>query len=125
MKRDMDLVRKILLAMDAYEHGFAPHDLTIPGYDQDVIGHHVWLMAEGKLVTAATITATNSLSPIALPRTITWKGHDFLDAVRNESVWSKVKTQLKDHAISVPFALLQDLALKILAAHVGLQSPHQ
>jgi hypothetical protein len=125
MKRDMDLVRKILLAMDAYEHGFAPHDLTIPGYDQEVIGHHVWLMAEGQLLTASTMTVSNSESPIALPHTITWKGHDFLDAVRNDSIWSKVKIQLKDHAITVPFALLQDLALKILAAHVGLLPPHQ
>jgi hypothetical protein len=123
MKRDMDLVRKILLAMDAHEHGFAPAGFTIAGYDQDVIGHHVWLMEQGKLLTAATTTAYGGPSPTAVPLTITWAGHDFLDAVRNDSIWSKVKTQLKDHAITVPFALLQDLALKILAAHVGLP-PH-
>lgn len=121
MKRDMDLVRRILLALDAYEHGFAPQGFTIAGYDQEVIGHHVWLMAQGHLLEAAVTTAMGDQSPVAIPLTVTWTGHDFLDAVRNETVWSKVKTQLKDHAIALPFTLLQELALKTLAAHIGLK----
>jgi len=121
MKRNMELVRLILLAMDKHEHGFAPPDFTIAGYDQEVIGHHVWLMAQGDLITAVVTTAMGDPSPVAMPVTITWTGHDFLEAVRNDTVWSKVKTQLKDRGISLPFSLLQDLALKILAAHVGLK----
>jgi hypothetical protein len=124
MKRDMDLVRRILLAMDAYEHGYAPPGFTIAGYDQEVIGHHVWLMEQGKLITAVATTAMGDPSPVAIPLTITWAGHDFLEAVRNDSVWSRVKTELKDRGLSLPFTLLQDLALKILASHIGLP-PHQ
>lgn len=120
MKRDMDLIRRILLAMEAYEHGFVPATFTVEGYDQEVIGHHVWLMAQGHLITAAITTAHGDGSPVALPATITWAGHDFLAAVRNDTVWRKVKAVLKDRGLSLPFALLQDLALKILAAHVGL-----
>jgi hypothetical protein len=60
---------------------------------------------------------------VALPVTITWAGHDFLDAVRNDTVWAKVKTQLKDHSVTLPFVLLQALALKTLAAHMGLSTP--
>ena len=40
MKRDMELVRAILLVMWAHPHGFAPTDFTVAGYDQEVIGHH-------------------------------------------------------------------------------------
>lgn len=120
MKRDMELVRKILLAMAAHEHGFAPHPFTIAGYDQDVIGHHVWLMAQGELVTADASTAFGSPSPMATPMAITWKGHDFLAAVGNDTVWMKLKTDLKDRGLTVPFTVLQDLALKILASHLGL-----
>jgi hypothetical protein len=122
MHRDMDLVRQILLAMEAYEHGFAAARFTIAGYDQEIIGHHVWLMAQGQLITAAPVTAQGDLSPIALPEAITWAGHDFLDAVRDDQVWSTVKAVQRDKGLTLPFALLQDLALKILAAHVGL--PH-
>jgi hypothetical protein len=123
MKRDMDLVRQILLAMDAHTHGFAPAPFTIAGYDQDVIGHHIWLMEQGHLITAVATTGMSDPSPVAIPLTITWVGHDFLDTVRNDSVWTKVKIQLKDHAITVPFAVLQALALKILAAHLGVSQP--
>jgi|KBSMisStandDraft_5_1062788.scaffolds.fasta_scaffold52733_4 uncharacterized Zn-binding protein involved in type VI secretion len=120
MKRDMELVRKILLAMEADPHGFAADDFTIAGYGQEVIGHHVWLMEQGNLITASATTVQRDGSPVALPGTITWIGHDFLAVVRNDTVWAKVKVVLKDKGLSLPFTLLQELALKILAAHVGL-----
>lgn len=125
MKRDMELVRKILIALDAYEHGYAPPGFTIAGYDQEVIGHHVWLMQDGHLVTAVVTTNFGGTSPVAVPVAITWAGHDFLAAVQNDTVWSKVKAELKDRGVTLPFTLLQDLALKYLAAHVGLLPPHK
>lgn len=116
----MELVRAILLAMEASPHGFAPQPFTVAGYDQDVIEHHVWLMAQGQLVTAEETTAMGDTSPVAVPFSITWSGHDFLDTVRNDRVWLKVKAELKDRAISLPFALLQELAIKITKSYVGL-----
>jgi hypothetical protein len=32
MKRDMDLVREILVQIEEHEHGMAPRNLTIEGY---------------------------------------------------------------------------------------------
>lgn len=120
MKRDMDLVRAILLAMETHPHGFAPAGFTIKGYDDEVIGHHCWLMAQGHLITADEITTANDPSPHALPGAITWKGHEFLAVVRNDRVWRKVKTELKDRGLSLPFALVQELAIKIAGGLVGL-----
>ena len=88
MKRDMELVRAILLKMEAHPYGYAPGGFTIAGYDQDVIGHHAWLMQDGRLVTAEVTTSFGDKSPIATPVTITWEGHEFLDAVRNDWVLS-------------------------------------
>ena len=120
MKRDMELVRAILLAMEAHAAGFAPDTFTIRGYDQEVIQHHVWLMEQGGLVTASDVTVQGEAGPVALPGSITWAGHDFLDTVRNDNVWRKVKAELKDRGISLPFSLLQALAIKIAASLVGL-----
>ena len=120
MKRDMELVRKILFAMEASPAGFAPTPLIIDGYSEDVVGHHIYLMAQGDLVAADDVTAFQDDSPIALPVTITWHGHEFLDVVRNEKVWSKVKTELKDRGLTLPFSLLEQLAIKITAALAGL-----
>lgn len=120
MKRDLDLVRAILLAMEAHPSGFAPEPFTVRGYDQEVIGHHIWLMAQGHLVTATEVTASHDHSPIALPGAITWQGHEFLDAARNERVWRKLKAELKDRGVTLPFALIEDLVRKIAASLAGL-----
>jgi hypothetical protein len=120
MKRDLELVRAILLALEAADHGFAPHPFTVPGYDADTIGHHVWLMQQGGLLTASTVVAMHDASPIAIPESITWQGHEFLAAVRNDTVWRKVKADVKDKGLAVPFSVIQTLALKIIEKLAGL-----
>jgi uncharacterized protein DUF2513 len=121
MKRDLDLVRRILLALEASPHGFAPATFTVPGYDQETIGHHVWLMHQGGLLTAEEVTAQHDPSPIALPEAITWRGHEFLDTTRSDRVWRTLKAALKDKAISLPFSLIEALALKIAKQLAGLE----
>ena len=37
MKRDMDLVRKILMVCADHEHGYAPRGLVIEGYSEEGI----------------------------------------------------------------------------------------
>jgi hypothetical protein len=119
MKRNMDLVRQILLALEAHPSGSAPTPFTIAGEDQEVVGHHVYLMAQGELLTANTVTAFGD-SPIAIPGTITWKGHEFLDATRSETVWRHVRTVMKDKGLSLPFTLVQELAIQIAKKLAGL-----
>lgn len=121
MKRDIELVRRILLALEAHPHGFAPQPFTVVGYDQDTIDHHVWLMAQGGLLQASATTGLGARSPVALPESITWAGHEFLDVVRSDKVWRKLQTELKDRAITLPFSLLHDLALKIAKSLAGLE----
>ena len=120
MKRDLELVRKILLVMEAHDAGFAPQPFTVAGYDQDLVDHHVWLMAQGDLVTAVDTTSMGDAGPGAIPLSITWAGHEFLDTVRNDRVWIKLRTELKDRAITLPFTVFQDLALKIVKSLAGV-----
>ena len=49
MKRDMDLVRFILMAVEEQEHGFA-RDVRFDGYTEEQIGYHAYIMIEGGLV---------------------------------------------------------------------------
>ena len=46
MKRDMDLVRQILMLMEDHEHGFAPKSPNVPGYTEEVVGYHLAVMGE-------------------------------------------------------------------------------
>ena len=40
MKRNVDLVRKILLKMDDHQQGYALNDLAVPDFAEEEIGYH-------------------------------------------------------------------------------------
>lgn len=41
---------------------------------------------------------------------LTFDGHDFLDNIRNDTVWSKVKSQIGRVGENVSFALIKEIA---------------
>ena len=91
MKRDMDLIRKIMLTLE--EDG----DIYFKEYEKDVIEHHVYLLGEAGLLSTTTVTIEDSkhqLSVVADKSPITWDGHAFIGAIRDEKLWSKVKKSL-------------------------------
>lgn len=90
MKRDMDLIRKLLLTVEGQEHGFAS-DIEIEGYTQEEIGYHAFLLDEAGLVVATKLTSHGSPSPCARIHRLTWQGHEFIDAARDNRIWSQAK----------------------------------
>lgn len=118
MKRDMDLVRKILLDLEKHEHGRAPSQLEIEGYSQEQIGYHVHLMDEASLLRAADVTHRQSPSPQATPISLTWEGHEFLDAARDPSRWRSALDIAREKGGALTFeilkAVLVDLARRAL-----------
>ena len=91
MKRDLDLIKEILLEIDT-----SPiMNLSIKGYDQVLVDYHIHLLDQAGLIDAeiARVGANEIYDPIILE--ITWNGHEFLDAARNETVWRKGKELIK------------------------------
>lgn len=91
MKRDMDLVRELLLQMEEHEHGRAPRTFEVEGHSEDEIGYHILIMAEAGLIVAIPIETMGQNSPAAIPIRLTWAGHDFLDASRDDERWKKAR----------------------------------
>ena len=52
---------------------------------------------------------------------LTWNGHEFLDASRNDTVWSKTKQFVADKGGNIPFQLLTEVLKKISIKHFGLE----
>ena len=113
MKRDMELVREILITLEDHDHGHAPDgELQIPGYTQETIGYHLVLMGEAGLIVAHTTTAFSSPSPSAIVSRITWEGHEFIANARNETVWAKVKATVVSKGGSVSFEVLKFMVIE-------------
>jgi len=106
MKRDLDLVRSILISMEASEHGISGVCPSVEGFSEEQIGYHVYIMGQAGLITAAETTCMSDPSPSAIPMSITWAGHDFLDSVKDETLWKKAKTMVLKPAAGVAFDVL-------------------
>src|SRR5262245_2404043 len=117
MQRDMDLIRTLLLETESHGNPLWPFRPTAAGYSPEQVAYHVQLLADAGYVDAADMSTLGRLD--WRPRSLTWQGHEFLDATRNETVWHKLKAELKDRGVSLPFSLIQDLAIKIAASLAG------
>lgn len=102
MKRDMDLVRAILLRCeqtDAQVH-LRPNAIEDLG-DAAVVSEHVAIMIEAGLVHGVPREMMLAgYRPFNISR-ITWYGHDFIDLARDDTLWNKLKAEAKTHAISL------------------------
>lgn len=113
MKRDMDLVRNILLAMEAEPSGNFVGRLQLEGYTSDQIGFHVIIMMQAGLIEGIDVTTHNSFGPEARPTQITWAGYDFLDACRDEDRWTKAK-EIFNRAGGVTFDVAKEVLTSLM-----------
>lgn len=119
MKRDMDLIRKILFEVEKAPYS-GPNriDLEIEGYSWEDISHHVLLLWEAEFIEGAEASGRGrEYKPIRL----TWDGHEFLEAVKDDTRWAKVKNAMGKAggfvyqiAMSVATTLLKEQALSLL-----------
>src|SRR5262245_18055465 len=114
MKRDMDLIRAIMLEREASPDPRRDLKLSAHGFAPEEISYHVKLLHQAGYVEAIDFSTLQELE--WRPTVLTWQGHEFLATTRNEKVWAKVKAVMKDRGISLPFSLIQELAIKIAAS---------
>lgn len=91
MRRDMELVRVILLEIEkASERNIVRRQksVEIPGISEPVILDHIALLQNAGLLT-------NFLNQFGGEQkdtlSISWAGYEFLDSVRDEEVWRRTK----------------------------------
>lgn len=120
MKRDLDLARKILLALEAKPHPKAISTLEIEGYDDLTVRYHLNLLAQAKLIDyEPALTKTGRIIKV-LAFNPSWQGYEFLDSVRSDAVWKKVKAQASDKGAALPFDIAKALALEAAKKLLGL-----
>ena len=113
MKRDLDLVREILLAVEESSEPVEP-PLEIEGYDLDLISYHVKLMEQADLIEAIYNEMRSGDIQVMSIRSLTWEGHEFLDAARNETAWKEAKSTAKDKGVNLTFRLMQKMLTSVL-----------
>lgn len=96
MKRDIDLVRNILVALEDYESPSGLVELEIAGHGQPEINYHLTIMVEAGLLYGQEYSHDSVSDTLWMYVRLTWQGHEFLDAARDDSRWAEVSAAAKD-----------------------------
>ena len=135
MKRDSDLFREILLQVEALppdDIEKSPwHIIDIAGRNIVEIRYHAQMLVEQGFLNVDAYNAWTSGSPYmrgnfikCRPDALTASGHDFLDSVRDPSVWRDTKT-IAARAGGFTISLLSEIAKAVIKAkisdHTGLR----
>jgi hypothetical protein len=115
MQRNMDLVRMILMRLETSPSGWGPNDLGIKSFPPEQVGYHAHIMMQEGLIEGSDVTHSGSAGPEAIPRSLTWKGHEFLDLARDQERWNRAKAivaKIGGAPISVWMKVLTDLMLQ-------------
>jgi len=106
MKRDMDLIRRMALAVTDLEFGASLTKLDDVSPEEFGI-HAIW-MKEAGLVDAEVVEMFDNSPPAVFINRLTWDGCEFADAVRNDTLWRKAKDTVIKPSASFTFGLLRD-----------------
>jgi hypothetical protein len=86
MQRDWEVVRKILLAVEALPTEAEHPDLAIKDVAAATMVYHLRLLIEAGFVRGR-VDAAYACTVSAL----TWRGHELLDEIRDDQLWDRVK----------------------------------
>jgi len=117
VKRDMDLIRQLLLKIEESSRVINSDEIQIEEADQEHISYHLELLLEAKLIVG--IDASGAMSFELLSIRLTWEGHEFLDAARNEKRWGDAKAMLSGIE-AVGFEMLKAILIDAAKKQLGI-----
>jgi hypothetical protein len=118
VKRDLELVRKILLYLEQDEASTSGFGAFVEGgYDLAAIHYHIRLLNDAGLIEADEIVPGQWW-----PERMTWLGHEFLDAARNEELWEESKERVEKRTGGAPFSVFHELLLRGLRERLGREN---
>ncbi len=121
MRRDMDLVRAILLRAEESDYGeLSAAAFGEEGYDIRTAAAHMLLMDEAGLVDANMLTLESEGAVEGHVNRLTWAGHDYLDAIRDKGVWARTKKLVADKVGSAPLEVFKAVAVKMTLHQLGI-----
>lgn len=100
MKRDMELVRKLVLFLESNDEVDESTEIEVEDYDHEAIRYHLALMGE-----AGLLNVTHCRECVIVTG-ITWQGHEFADLVRDPKVWQSTLTTVAKKTGSISFDII-------------------
>jgi hypothetical protein len=119
VKRNLDLVREILIEVESKNDG---RSLVFEaGQVSKEKWHHVQLALQAGLLREVGAVPSAQRKKVHL----TWEGHDYLDAIRDEGIWAKTKAAVAETGGSATLEVIKAVAVgfvkKKISQHTGIE----
>ena len=108
MKRDMDLVRELLVLIEENKND---RGLTIPEHiERNIAVYHLNIMEQAGYVKNNIHYGGDEA--LWIDSKLTWDGHEFLDSIKNEYIWRNLKDVVQENGGSVSYEVLKEIAIQ-------------
>jgi hypothetical protein len=118
MKRDWDVIRDILIEVEALDCAKFEHIQYGPASESEEpqkAKHGVLLRKAGFIDGTYD---DGQPGEMVLATGLTWTGHDLLQTIRSKTVWERIKTIAKDKGLELTFDGVKELSKLALVAVV-------
>ena len=114
MKRDFDLIRTILLAIEEQHDRTAIYGFSIPDHALSAVGYHCKLLYEhGFISDYKSQYGDNQILSVAVGG-LTWEGCDSLEKVRDNSRWAKIKNIISNKCLPLTVEVVKEVVTEMV-----------
>lgn len=118
MKRDMELVRKILFKIEETVDNFAEYNIEIEGYTKEQVAYHCALLNDSNFVyDYGSQPVGGEIYSFGVGR-LTWEGHEFLDKIRSDTVWNRTKEVITEKGLPMAIDVVKSISTSLISAMV-------
>ena len=124
MKRDIDLLRLVLLQVEAVGDPDEPliHSLGVQGMDQAIVNEHVKLLIESGYLEGEIKYSTNNRILLTAIRGLTPKAYDLLDNIRNNELWQRIRERIATTTGTASLPIIEHFAHQVVSAALARPS---
>ena len=116
MKRDMDLIRKIMLKIEEEYRSSAIINLSIDGYDRETVAYHCRILNDAGFVSDYEGRYASDQLYMFWVGPLTWEGNDFLDKIRDDGIWHKTKEVITKKGLPLIVDTIKTIANSFITA---------
>lgn len=120
MKRDLNLVRNILLDVESGSAGEAIDGFEYDGKGRGEVLEHVQLLLDAGFIDGLVATGGRNEPIGCVVFRMTWAGQEFLSKAKNDTLWKKVLAQAEEKGLSTSMAVVNGLLESAAKKYVGL-----
>jgi len=110
VKRNWELIRLILLEIESLPPNRFLFPQQIKGFPPEVVNHHFKILKEAGLIVA-------ECDYWCVAKSLTWEGYEFLDSIRENTVWNKIGEIAISKGLPLSFEVIKELS-KIAIKHI-------